>query len=161
MRGTGGPSLLDAVQTPAQREIFDRLTAVMSLLEGHADFVMDEVGPDVVPTVEVIRSRFDARRHSPGAVDGLVRRLLGLDAKMAQYADGAAFVRAVVDRVGADGFSTVWRSPEDLPSRAEIADPGAWCTRVLGAELDEGGLVPVELDEGHRHRTAAPSAVGW
>ena len=44
-RGRPGPSLMEAVQTPAQREIFDRLTGLMSLLEGHADYVMDEVGP--------------------------------------------------------------------------------------------------------------------
>ncbi len=129
-RGSEG-SLLDAVQTPAQRAVFDRLTAVMSLLEGHADYVMDEVGPQVVPTVATIRERFDRRRHSPGPIDGLVRRLLGLDAKLAQYADGARFVRGVVERAGRDGLNTVWRSPQDLPTRDEIADPAAWCARVL------------------------------
>jgi coenzyme F420 biosynthesis associated uncharacterized protein len=127
----GGVSLLDAVQTPAQRELFDELTAVMSLLEGHADYVMDAVGPEVVPTVATIRERFDARRRSPGAVDGIARRLLGLDAKLAQYADGARFVRAVVDRAGRDGFNVVWQAPQNLPTRAEIADPSAWCDRVL------------------------------
>lgn len=127
----GGVSLLDAVQTPAQRELFDELTAVMSLLEGHADYVMDAVGPEVVPTVVTIRERFDARRRSPGAIDGIARRLLGLDAKLAQYADGARFVRAVVDRAGRDGFNAVWQQPANLPTRAEIADPSAWCDRVL------------------------------
>ncbi|HET8971573.1 MAG TPA: zinc-dependent metalloprotease, partial [Candidatus Nanopelagicales bacterium] len=87
--GRSGASLLDAAQSPEQRELLDRLTAVMSLLEGHAEFVMDDVGPQVVPSVATIRDRFDARRRSPGTVDGLVRRLLGLDAKLAQYADGA------------------------------------------------------------------------
>lgn len=130
--GPGQPfSLIEAVQTPAQRAVFDRLTGLMSLLEGHADHVMDEVGPEVVPSVRVIRERFEKRRHSPGAVDGLARRLLGLDAKLRQYSDGAAFVRTVTDRVGRDGFNLVWTSPETLPSRAEIADPGAWVRRVV------------------------------
>ena len=93
------------MQTPAQREILDRLTGVMSLLEGHADFVMDGVGPDGRSLRRRDPARFEPGAAAPGAVDGLVRRLLGLDAKMAQYADGAAFVRAVVDRVGADGFN--------------------------------------------------------
>jgi coenzyme F420 biosynthesis associated uncharacterized protein len=124
-----GGSLIDAVQS-SRAQVLDRLTAVMSLLEGHADHVMDAVGPAVVPTVATIRERADVRRHQPGAVDGLLRRLLGLDAKMRQYADGAAFVRGVVAQVGVDGFNTVWTSPQTLPSRDEIADPAAWLARV-------------------------------
>ena len=77
----------------------------MSLLEGHADVVMDEVGPGVVPSVERIRERFTRRRAGRGAVDRLLRRLLGLDAKMRQYADGARFVREVTAAVGTDGFN--------------------------------------------------------
>ncbi len=66
-----------------------------------------------------------------GALDRLLRRLLGLDAKMAQYRDGAAFVRGVVDRVGMERFNAVWERPEHLPTRAELADPDAWVARVL------------------------------
>lgn len=131
--GGDGPSIVEVVQTPAQREVFDRLTALMSLLEGHADHVMDDVGPDVVPSVGQIRRRFEARRGSPGAVDGLLRRLLGLDAKLRQYRDGAAFVRGVVDRAGTDGFNRVWAEPGNLPTRDEIAHPDAWVRRVLDA----------------------------
>ena len=104
----------------------------MSLLEGHADVVMDEVGPQVVPSVATIRSRFTARRAGRGAVDRLLRRLLGLDAKMRQYADGARFVREVHSAVGTDGFNAVWTGPQALPSAAEIADPAAWVARVHG-----------------------------
>ena len=118
------------MQTQEQRAILDRLTALMSLLEGHADVVMDAVGPQVVPTVEVIRERFNRRRQQAGTLDGALRRLLGLDAKLRQYVDGAAFVRHVVDRVGMAGFNAVWTSPETLPQPAEIADPEAWIARV-------------------------------
>jgi coenzyme F420 biosynthesis associated uncharacterized protein len=128
--GESDVSPVEAIQTPQQRVIFDELTALMSLLEGHADVVMDEVGPAVVPTVRVIRDRFSQRRQHPGALDALGRRALGLDVKMRQYSDGAAFVRHVVDRVGMDGFNRVWRSPEDLPTRAELHDPQAWVDRV-------------------------------
>ncbi|MGN6088667.1 MAG: zinc-dependent metalloprotease [Actinomycetales bacterium] len=129
---TSGGVLLDLVQTPRQRELLDQLTAVMSLLEGHADVVMDGVGPDVVPSVATIRERFQKRRGGRGPVDVLIRRALGLEAKMRQYRDGAAFVRGVVERVGHDGFRHVWDSPANLPSREEIDDPGAWVRRVLG-----------------------------
>ena len=124
-------SVVEALQTPQQRLIFDELTALMSLLEGHADVVMDEVGPQVVPSVEVIRERFTARREQVGAWDQVVRRALGMDAKMRQYSDGAGFVRHVVDRIGMAGFNTVWTAPDRLPTRAEIHDPDQWIARVV------------------------------
>lgn len=130
----GGPSasLLDAVQSPGQREIIDRITAVMSLLEGHAEVVMDGVGPEIVPSVEAIRKKFQRRRKSAKGLDRTARRLLGLDAKMRQYRDGAKFVRSAIDEVGMAGFNRVWESPETLPSLAEITDPVAWVRRVHG-----------------------------
>ena len=128
----GGPALIDLVQTPEQRAVLDRLTALMSLLEGHADVVMDAVGPRVVPTVDTIRERFDQRRRQAGTLEGALRRILGLDAKLRQYTEGAAFVRAVVDSVGMPGFNAVWTSPETLPTVAEIAEPALWVRRVHG-----------------------------
>jgi len=130
VKGDSSASVVDAVQTPEQRVVFDRITALMSLLEGHADHVMDAVGPEIVPTVATIRTRFDKRRDEPGAVDGLARRILGLDAKMRQYSDGRAFVSGVVDRVGSDGFARVWTDSSTLPTRDEVLDPALWCSRV-------------------------------
>jgi len=128
----GGGSLLDLVGSPEQKEILDRVTGVMSLLEGRADVVMDGVGPSVIPSVEAIRGKFNDRRKGIGVLDKLLRRLLGLDAKMAQYRDGAVFVRTIVDKVGMDDFNAVWADPDHLPSKAEIHDPAAWMARVLG-----------------------------
>ncbi|MEU8584374.1 zinc-dependent metalloprotease [Streptomyces abikoensis] len=129
----GGRSIVELVQTPAQREILARLTAVMSLLEGHADYVMDGVGPQVVPTVAEIREKFQKRRATgAGRLDAALRKLLGLDAKLRQYRDGERFVRAVVDEVGMDGFNRVWTSPNTLPTKAEIAKPADWVARVHG-----------------------------
>jgi coenzyme F420 biosynthesis associated uncharacterized protein len=127
----GGRSIIELVQTPAQREILARLTAVMSLLEGHADYVMDGVGPDVVPTVAEIREKFQQRRASgAGRLDQALRKLLGLDAKLRQYRDGERFVRAVVEQVGMDGFNRVWTSPNTLPTKSEIGKPAEWVARV-------------------------------
>jgi coenzyme F420 biosynthesis associated uncharacterized protein len=128
----GHGSLLDLMGTPEQKAILDRVTAVMSLLEGHADVVMDGVGPGVIPSVGRIRRTFDERRKGVGTVDRLLRRLLGLEAKMAQYRDGARFVRAVVDKVGMDGFNAVFAEPANLPTKAEIHDPAAWVARIHG-----------------------------
>ncbi|MEU4272437.1 zinc-dependent metalloprotease [Streptomyces sp. NPDC026092] len=129
--GEPSPSLVEIVQTPEQREILGRLTAVMSLLEGHADYVMDGVGPQVVPSVAEIREKFQQRRaRGASRLDLALRKLLGLDAKLRQYRDGERFVRAVVDEVGMDGFNRVWTSPNTLPTKAEIAKPADWVARV-------------------------------
>ncbi len=126
-----GP-LVDAVLTEDERVRLAEIVAVMSLLEGHADVVMDAVGPRVLPSVARIRSQFERRRQGTGTLDVLVRRLMGMDAKIAQYRHGAGFVRAVVHRVGHNGLNAVWTSPEHLPTAAEIADPDAWVRRVHG-----------------------------
>jgi coenzyme F420 biosynthesis associated uncharacterized protein len=131
-KADGVVALSQLLRSPQQREVFDRLLALSTLLEGHADYVMDAVGPSVVPTVETIRARFTARRQGGGLLDRILRSLLGVDAKIRQYAQGAAFTRHVVDRVGMTGFNEVWTSPNTLPSRAEIADPAAWVRRVHG-----------------------------
>jgi coenzyme F420 biosynthesis associated uncharacterized protein len=132
VRGNEDVSLLDLLQSPEQKQVLDRLTGVMSLLEGHADVVMDGVGPEVIPSVAHIRRKFNERRKGTSTFDKILRRLLGLDAKMAQYRNGAAFTRAVIDQVGMDGFNKVWVDPENLPSKAEIGDPTSWVRRVHG-----------------------------
>ncbi len=139
VRGRSDASLLEAVQTPEQRAILDRVTALMSLVEGHGEFVMDGVGPQVVPSVGEIRRRFDLRRHQSGPVEQIFRRLLGIDLKMRQYAEGERFVREVVAAVGMTGFNRVWTSPNTLPSRAEIGDPQSWVRRVVGSTSATGG----------------------
>jgi len=130
--GKGDGSLLDLFSTPEQKLIIDQVTGVMSLLEGHADVVMDGVGPEVIPTVGTIRERFTQRRKGVGTLDKLLRRLLGLDQKMAQYRDGAVFVRDTVDAVGMDGFNAVFAEAANLPTKSEIHDPAAWLKRVHG-----------------------------
>ncbi len=126
-------SLVEAFQTPEQKVVMDRVTAFMSVLEGHAEHVMDGVGPSVVPSVEVIRARFEARRRDRGGpLERYVRRLLGLDLKAKQYAEGSRFVAAAVDAVGMAGFNQVWDSPESLPTLEEIRAPSAWVARVPG-----------------------------
>ncbi|MEV4411629.1 zinc-dependent metalloprotease [Catellatospora sp. NPDC049609] len=131
--GTRGTSLLEAVQTPEQRAVLDRLTAVLTLLEGHAEVVMDGVGPQVIPSVARIRAAFDRRRNPGNPVEQYLRRLLGIDIKMRQYAEGRRFVQAVLDRVGMDGLNLVWTSKQTLPTLDEIADPDLWVARVATA----------------------------
>ena len=134
-------SLIEAIQTPAQREILDRLTCVMTLVEGHGDYVMDAVGPSVVPSVADIRAKFNARRGSAGRLEQTIRRILGIDLKMKQYAQGSAFVRTVVQEAGMATFNRVWTSPGTLPTKDELTEPQRWLERV-------GGQTPGELTAG-------------
>jgi coenzyme F420 biosynthesis associated uncharacterized protein len=130
VRGGETESLIEAMQTPAQRALLDKLTAVMTLVEGHGDYVMDAVGPRVVPSVEDIRAKFSQRRGSAGRLEQIFRRLLGIDLKMKQYEQGSRFVSTVVEEAGMAGFNKVWTSPETLPTRAELANPREWLERV-------------------------------
>ncbi len=127
-----GAGIMGLLASPEQRAVLERVTAFMSLVEGHAEWVMNAVDDAVIPTQGAIEARFATRRSKGGnPLDRLLRKLLGLDAKTRQYVDGAAFVRTVVDLAGVDAFNTVWTSPETLPTKAEIADPKRWVGRVL------------------------------
>ena len=124
--------LLRAVQSEPQRRALDQLLVLGTLLEGHADHVMDAVGPAVVPTVSTIRRRFDERRkRKQPPLQRVVRALLGFDAKLSQYTRGKAFVDHVVGRVGMARFNAVWASAETLPLPTEIDVPQRWIDRVL------------------------------
>jgi putative hydrolase len=102
----------------------------MSLLEGHANVVMDAVDASIVPSVKTIRQRFNARGKDRGVIEKFIRSLLGLDAKMKQYSDGAKFVRAVVDVAGMEGFNRVWEAPANLPTEEEIHNARIWLDRM-------------------------------
>jgi coenzyme F420 biosynthesis associated uncharacterized protein len=141
-RGVGTPAadgtssgilgLVRAIQSEPQRIALDQLLVLGTLLEGHAEHVMDAVGPMVVPSVATIRRRFDERRHrKQPPLQHLLRALLGIDAKLSQYTRGKTFVDNVVGRVGMERFNTIWSGPETLPLPVEIEDPQRWIDRVL------------------------------
>ncbi|OBH59793.1 hydrolase [Mycobacterium mantenii] len=141
-RNRGGPApdansagilgLVRAVQSEEQRRALDQLLVLGTLLEGHADHVMDAVGPMAVPSVATIRRRFDERRHrKQPPLQRLLRALLGLDAKLSQYTRGKAFVDHVVGQVGMARFNAIWTGPETLPLPSEIEEPQRWIDRVL------------------------------
>ena len=124
--------VMRAIQAEPQRKALDQLLVLGTLLEGHADHVMDAVGPAVVPSVTTIRRRFNERRQrKQPPLQRVIRALLGFDAKMNQYTRGKAFVDHVVGRVGMARFNTVWTSAETLPLPTEIDEPQRWIDRVL------------------------------
>ena len=128
-RDVGWISLL---MTADQREVVRKVQALMTLLEGHASFVMNRVAPAHVPQAALFDRRLNERRQARG-IDRAFRRLVGFEAKVRQYAAGERFVTAAVERAGMDGFNAVWSSPANLPTLEEIARPEDWTRRVAGA----------------------------
>ncbi|MFT4216930.1 MAG: zinc-dependent metalloprotease [Micropruina sp.] len=110
-------------------DALDRVTAVMSLLEGHADVVMDAAGQQLVPQVARLREVFEARRDAGGLIQ-LISRLFGLRAKREQYLSGARFCRAVIAEAGVDGLNLAFRAPELMPTSDELLAPTDWLRRV-------------------------------
>ncbi len=132
-RHSGIIGVLEIAAPPEQFAAVERLLLLGTLLEGHADHVMDAAGPSVIPTVAAIRAAFDRRRAAPSnPFQRLLRALMGMDAKIAQYVRGKRFVDAVVAEVGMDRFNRVWTGPETLPLPDELDDPSLWIARVLG-----------------------------
>jgi coenzyme F420 biosynthesis associated uncharacterized protein len=150
-------SLIEAVQSPEQRAVMNRLTAVMTLLEGHGEYVMNGVGTEAIPSIAEIGRRFKMRRRGGNPADRLVRKLFGLDMKARQYSDGAAFVKQVDDEAGMAGFNRVWTSPNTLPTRTEIADPKLWLNRVLRTKAITQGPAQQPVEPGDE--TSAGPAV--
>jgi coenzyme F420 biosynthesis associated uncharacterized protein len=132
LRGEGaGEHWLERLMSDEQRQLFRETQAVMSLLEGFSDYVMDEVGRGLVPDVEKISARFHERRQHRTPFERAVLRLTGMDLKMEQYARGEKFVRAVAEARGRAALARIWDGPETLPTAEEIAEPKRWIGRVL------------------------------
>jgi coenzyme F420 biosynthesis associated uncharacterized protein len=132
LRGEGdGGHWMEQLMGPEQRALFRETQAVMSLLEGFSDYVMDDVGKDLVPGVERISARFHERRTRRTPFERSILRLTGMDLKMEQYRKGERFVRAIADARGRSALTHLWDGPETLPRDGEIDEPGLWMARVL------------------------------
>jgi len=108
----------------------DRVQAAMTLVEGHAEHVMDGAAAGFVPGVEGLRRRIETRRASRGPLETIVSRLLGLDLKLRQYRLGKEFCDAVAERGGIDALNRAWTGVEALPTLQELEDPNAWLPRT-------------------------------
>jgi putative hydrolase len=119
--------------TPGQRETFNQTQALMSLLEGYSNHVMNAAGARILPNFTEIHDRFERRGERRGAVERAIMRLTGLDLKMEQYAAGERFADAVIRDRGRPFLNRVWTGPEMLPTLEEIREPERWIRRIDGA----------------------------
>ena len=134
LRGTNsGEHWMEGLMSEDQRRGFREIQAVMSLLEGFGDYVMDDVGRDLVPGVEEISRRFHARREQRTGFERVMMRITGMDLKMEQYRKGEEFVASIARAGGAEALRTLWLGEETLPSPEEIDSPARWLARVMPA----------------------------
>jgi coenzyme F420 biosynthesis associated uncharacterized protein len=132
LRGeAGGEHWMERLMGEEQRLLFRETQAVMSLLEGFSDYVMDEVGRDLVPDVETISARFHERRERRTPFERAILRLTGMDLKLEQYKKGERFVRSLADSAGPAALRKLWESPETLPRHGEVDEPARWLARVM------------------------------
>ncbi len=129
--------LISIVTTTPEREMLDRVQAVMAVIEGHAEHVMDAVAPDLLPSLPKLRAALDRRRRSQSGLSRLVARVLGLELKLRQYEQGKYFCDTVVRERGPAALHHLWSTPAALPTLAEIQDPAAWLAREMPRKLEE------------------------
>jgi len=119
------------ILTDHQSELVNSINAAMSVVEGHAEHVMDMACPDQIPSLPRLRSSMSERRSSQGPVWKLISKLLGMEMKMRQYKVGRDFCDGVVSAAGMAGLNQVWAEPAALPTSSELKDPELWLRRVL------------------------------
>ncbi|MSW30456.1 MAG: hypothetical protein F2867_09205, partial [Actinobacteria bacterium] len=122
--------LVNLIASPEQRAVLDQVSGMMSLLEGHGDITMDRAGHDLVPSADRFSKVLRERRESARGMAKVFQQLIGLQAKLAQYAQGEAFITEVERAGGQPLLSRAWEGPENLPSIIEIREPRLWIDRM-------------------------------
>ena len=129
---TGGQHWIERMLTPEQQRIFDQLQALMSLVEGYSNHIMNAIGEQLLPSFRQIEARVEQRQSNKPLFDEIFNRITGMDLKMAQYKQGEAFVNAVAAARGVEFINRVWERPEHLPTMDEIRNPQRWIARMGG-----------------------------
>ena len=140
-RAARSGDLIGLVMNPSERAVIDRVQATMAVIEGHAEHVMDAVAPELLPSLPRLRRSLDQRRRTQSRLSRLVGRLLGLELKLQQYERGKQFCDYIVDEQGHEALARVWRSPEALPTLAELSEPATWLRRTADAHPPGRGVV--------------------
>jgi coenzyme F420 biosynthesis associated uncharacterized protein len=122
--------LVSILTSDVERATLDQVQAVMAVIEGHAEHVMDAVAPDLLPSLPSLRAALDRRRQTQSGLSRLVAKLLGLELKLRQYEQGKFFCDAIVRAAGTEALTRVFSGPDALPTLAELTDPARWLHRV-------------------------------
>ena len=122
--------VLGAVRSPEQEALLPRLEALVAMVIGYVDHVMDDIGSTLIGSYRQVTEAVRRRRVGTGEADRFVERILGLDLTQEQVDRGAAFVDGVVERSGGEGLDRLWADERNLPTPAEVDAPGLWLARI-------------------------------
>lgn len=123
-------SWMEAIMDADQRALFSEMQALMSVIEGYSNHVMNAVGKDLLPNYDEISRKFEERQQMRSQADQLFGKLTGLNVKLEQYRQGEEFIDAIVEQRGHSFAYRVWDKPEHLPTMTELKDPDSWITRI-------------------------------
>jgi coenzyme F420 biosynthesis associated uncharacterized protein len=129
-RDSDGNGWIEAFMNKDQRALFNEMQAMMCVVEGYSNHVMNAVGKTLLPTYDVIARKFEERQAQRTQAEQLFAKLTGLDVKMEQYRAGEKFIDAIVAARGQDAARLVWHAAEFLPNMKEIRDPNLWLERT-------------------------------
>jgi coenzyme F420 biosynthesis associated uncharacterized protein len=127
---SSGAHWIELMLTPEQRRLFDQIQALMSLVEGYSNHIMNAIGKELLPSFEQIEQRVEMRQRTKSLFEQVFNRITGLDLKLVQYQQGEAFVNAVVAARGIGFAARVWEQPANLPTLDEIRNPTQWIARM-------------------------------
>ncbi len=137
--------VLGAIRSPAQNELLPHLDAIITVVEGYVDHVLDEISATLLPSAGQMTEALRRRRVETDQASRFVEKLFGLELTQDKLDRGTAFIAGVVDRAGDGALAALWASPEGLPTPAEVDAPGLWLARVGG---DDQELPELPADAG-------------
>jgi putative hydrolase len=123
--------LIFSLMSDEQKAKFEQMQSMMSLLEGHASYVMNEVGKDHIRDFDRMKRALEQRRQNAGGVEKSFQRAIGFEQKVRQYGAGEFFVASVVDEAGMETLNRAFIDSSNLPRPEEVGDPARWLARVL------------------------------
>jgi len=121
---------IEWVLSDDQRRIFDEMQSVMSLIEGHSNYVMNRIGAQQIPQFAQLQGRMEARQQQRPTLDNFIMHATGMHVKMAQYSTGEAFVNAIAADGGDAAVAQLWQSVDHIPTADELVHPERWMRRV-------------------------------
>lgn len=125
----GDPSaLLGAIQSETKNALLPELSALVAVVVGYVDHVMDSAGESLIGSYSMITEALHRRRVEATAADSFVDNLLGIAVGREQYERGEEFVRGVLERGG--DLNRLFMSADDLPTPNEVDAPGLWLARI-------------------------------
>jgi len=122
--------MLGAIQSDRQRELLPLLEALIAVIEGYVDHVMDRIGGQLISSYSRVTEAVRRRRVEASNSDGFVERLFGLELSQDRYDRGSRFIDGVVERAGEESLERLWRVEAELPTPAEVDAPGLWLARI-------------------------------